>query len=59
MCKKYKLEAKRACETVFTDWCSTDDGEIVKRNIKTIEILGWQWRVTMGDQEGVENNENN
>ena len=48
MCKKYKLQAKRPHEKVFTEWCSTDDYEAIKRNIKTIEGLGWQWELTEG-----------
>lgn len=51
MCKKYKLQAKRPCEQEFTDWCSTDDPEAVKRNIKTIESYGYQWQLTGGKQE--------
>lgn len=45
MCKKYKLLSKRPHEKVFTDWCSTDDYELVQRNIKVIEGYGWQWKL--------------
>ena len=51
MCKKYRLQAKRPHEIIFTDWCSTDDYEAIKRNIKTIEGLGWQWELKEGCQE--------
>ena len=50
VCKKYKLQAKRPCETEFTEWCSTDDGEAVKRNIETIEGYGYQWQLTGGQE---------
>lgn len=48
MCLKYKLQAKRPYEEEFTDWCSTDDPETVKRNIETIEGYGYQWQLTGG-----------
>lgn len=51
MVKKYNLKAKRPHETVFTEWCSTDNYEAVERNIKTIENYGYQWLLTEGDQE--------
>lgn len=55
MCKKYRLFAKRPHEKLFTDWCSTDDYEAIKRNIKVIEEYGWQWKL----KEGVQENERN
>ena len=51
MCKKYKLQAKRPHEEAFTDWCSTDNGEAIKRNIKAIESYGYQWRLTKGAED--------
>jgi hypothetical protein len=45
MSKKYELQAKRPFERFFTEWCSTDDDEILQRNIKTIESYGYQWRL--------------
>ena len=50
MCKKYNLKAKRPYENEFTEWCSTDDYEAVKRNIKAIESYGYQWQLTEGKQ---------
>ena len=50
MCKKYTLKAKRPDEKLYADWCVTDDYEIVKRNIKTIERYGYQWQLKEGDQ---------
>ena len=50
MCKKYRLQAKRPFEKEFTNWCSTDDGEVIKRNIEVIESYGYQWRLTEGEQ---------
>ena len=50
MCK-YKLKAKRPYEKEFTEWCSTDDGEAVKRNIDTIENYGYQWQLTGGQDD--------
>lgn len=43
--KKYDLRAKRPHEKVFTDWCKTDDYEVVKRHIKIIEGYGYQWEL--------------
>ena len=51
MCNRYRLMAKRPYEKDFTEWCSTDDYEAVKRNIKTIEEYGWQWKIEDRDQE--------
>ena len=51
MCKKYKLQAKRPWETEFTGYCNTDDYELIKQNIKTIEGLGWQWELSERDPE--------
>ena len=51
MCKKYKLQAKRPYEKEFTDWCSTDDYEAVKRNIEVIESYGYKWKLMKGDRE--------
>ena len=48
MCKKYELQAKRPWQDKFTDWCSTDDYGVIKRNIKTIESFGYQWKLTEG-----------
>ena len=46
--KKYCLQAKRPNEEVFTDWCQTDNPEVVKRNIKIIESYGYQWKLRKG-----------
>jgi ribosome-binding protein aMBF1 (putative translation factor) len=51
---KYKLQAKRPHELVFTNWCSTDDYEAVKRNIAVIEGYGWQWQLEEGEFEDTE-----
>ena len=48
MCKKYRLQAKRPSDKDFSDWLSTDDYEVVKRNIKTINSLGWKWKLNEG-----------
>jgi hypothetical protein len=48
MCKTFNLQAKRPHEKEFTDWCATDDYEVVKRNIKIIESYGYQWRLRTG-----------
>ena len=45
MCAKYELQAKRPSDRFFTEWCSTDDYEIVKRGIKAIESYGYLWRL--------------
>ena len=50
MCK-YRLKAKRPHEQVFTEWCSADDYEAIKRNIQTIEGLGWNWELKEGNEE--------
>jgi hypothetical protein len=39
------LQAKRPHENTFTEWCTTDDYEVIERNIKIIESYGWQWRL--------------
>ena len=51
MCKKYRLQAKRPYEAEFTEWCSTDDGEIIRNNIEVIESYGYLWQLTRGTQE--------
>ena len=48
MCKKYKLQAKRPWQAYFTDWTATDDYEVIKRNIKTIESMGYEWQLAEG-----------
>jgi ribosome-binding protein aMBF1 (putative translation factor) len=53
MINRYKLQAKRPHEDVFTEWCSTDNYEVVERNIKVIESYGWQWQLREGEQEEV------
>lgn len=53
MINRYKLQAKRPHEDVFTEWCSTDNYEAVVRNIKVIESYGWEWQLKEEDQEAV------
>jgi hypothetical protein len=48
------LQAKRPHENFFTEWCQTDNYEVIERNIKIIESYGWEWRLN-GDQESIEN----
>lgn len=50
MCKKYKLQAKRPYENEFTDWCSTDNYDVVKRHIEIIESYGWQWELSTKEE---------
>ena len=45
MCKKYILQAKRPSENEYSEWCNTDNYEVVERNIKIIESYGYLWRV--------------
>lgn len=49
MCK-YKLKAKRPHEKVFAEWCKTNDYEVIKRNIDTIESYGFQWQLIEEEQ---------
>lgn len=51
MCKRYKLQAKRPHQKEFTDWCSTYDYEVIKRNIKVIESYGYQWKLRVIERE--------
>ena len=48
MCTKYRLQAKRPYEKEYSEWCTTDDLEAVKRNIKVIEGYGYQWKIAEG-----------
>lgn len=50
---RYMLQAKRPHEKFFTEWCQTDNYEVIERNIKIIESYGWEWRLN-GDQERAE-----
>lgn len=54
MLNRYMLQAKRPHESVFTEWCQTDNYEVIEKNIKIIESYGWEWRLN-GDQESIEN----
>lgn len=49
---KYSLYAKRPHEKVFTDWCKTDNLDIVKRNIKYIKSYGYEWELRMEEDHG-------
>jgi hypothetical protein len=51
MINRYKLQAKRPHEDVFTEWCSTDNYEAVVRNIKVIESYGWEWQLKTEEDE--------
>ena len=45
MFNRYMLWAKRPHEAMFTEWCQTDNYEVVERNIKIIESYGWEWKL--------------
>lgn len=45
MLNRYMLWAKRPHEAMFTEWCQTDNYEVVERNIKIIESYGWEWKL--------------
>lgn len=47
--RKYSLYAKRPNEKVFTDWCKTDDYDVVKRNIKVIKSYGYEWELRVDE----------
>ena len=51
MINKYRLQAKRPHEDVFTEWCSTDNFDVVERNTKVIESYGWQWQLKEYEDE--------
>ena len=55
MCKKYTLKAKRPNEKEYSEWCSTNDGETIKRNVEVVESYGYRWRLTGGEQENERN----
>ena len=50
MCKRYRLQAKRTHEKEYTNWCSTNDCEVIERNIAVIESYGWQWQLQGGGE---------
>jgi hypothetical protein len=50
MFNDYTLQAKRPFEKVFTEWCSTDDYEVIQKNIKIIESYGYQWQLKEKDR---------
>ena len=42
---RYKLKVKRPIDSGFSDWTSTNDHEVIKKNIEVIESYGWQWEL--------------
>ena len=40
---KFNLIARRHIGEDWSAWCSTNDEDTVKRNIKVIESYGWMW----------------
>ena len=47
---RYMLQAKRPHEKVFTEWCSTDDYEVIQKSIKIIESYGYQYQVKENEE---------
>ena len=45
MFNRYMLWAKRPHEAMFTEWCQTDNYEVVERNTQVIESYGWEWKL--------------
>lgn len=48
----YLLYARRNPQEEWSAWTQTGNIESIKRNIKTIEGFGWQWKVGQADDEG-------
>lgn len=47
---RYTLQAKRPHEKFFTEWCSTDDYEVIQKSIKIIESYGYQYQVKENEE---------
>lgn len=47
---RYMLQAKRPHEKFFTEWCSTDDYEVIQKSIKIIESYGYQYQVKENEE---------